>query len=457
MALWNRLLSSILLYCLVLGMSATVELKQMKKQLHNWRALLCGVSLQFCILPFLGFLVTKLLSLSATTGIMLLVVTSSPGGSYSNWWCSLFNAELALSVTMTALSTLLSTVLLPCNLLLYTRWTYSDSVVQSLDWSALAESLVVVLGGISSGLYLGHRAAQRGERQKFHKKANLLGNVAGVSLIALSLGAVQANDDQPDVSLTGREWTFYVAVILPALLGIIIATQLTTLARLPKPERVAVAIEGCYQNTGIATSVALNMFTGAELATAIGVPLLYGIVEALMLAVYGVFSWKRGWTKAPPDENVCRMILHNYQDDDENEEGGDHVLIEGQVGVEVVGRQDVVGAENGAVSVTRMDTTPKRPRIPSADDPTEVSDGGDVLHDAALPSSNETETNASASSPFTSRWNRTVATVRANVNARRVGYRQAPARAGWFRTRPVPSAEQDGGAAVDASTSHSVV
>ena len=47
---------------------------------------------------------------------MLQVVVSYPGGAYSNWWCSLFNADLMLSVASTALSTLLSAALLPLNL-----------------------------------------------------------------------------------------------------------------------------------------------------------------------------------------------------------------------------------------------------------------------------------------------------------------------------------------------------
>ena len=44
---------------------------------------------------------------------MLMVVVSSPGGAYSNWWCSLFNADLALSITATTCSTVLSVGLLP--------------------------------------------------------------------------------------------------------------------------------------------------------------------------------------------------------------------------------------------------------------------------------------------------------------------------------------------------------
>jgi predicted Na+-dependent transporter len=85
MAILAEVGSSILLYFLVFGMSATVDIRQLRKQLRNRNALLTGITLQFIVLPFLGFVVVKVLKLNAPMGITLLVVTSSPGGSYSNW------------------------------------------------------------------------------------------------------------------------------------------------------------------------------------------------------------------------------------------------------------------------------------------------------------------------------------------------------------------------------------
>lgn len=77
--------ANILLFCLVFGMSATVDTGHVRKQLRNRNALLTGISLQFVILPFLGFVIVNLLKMDAPMGVALLVVTSSPGGSYSNW------------------------------------------------------------------------------------------------------------------------------------------------------------------------------------------------------------------------------------------------------------------------------------------------------------------------------------------------------------------------------------
>ena len=77
--------SNFLLFFLVFGMSATVNIDKLRKQLGNRYALLTGISLQFVILPFVGFMVVRIFRFPAPVGIMLLVVTSSPGGSYSNW------------------------------------------------------------------------------------------------------------------------------------------------------------------------------------------------------------------------------------------------------------------------------------------------------------------------------------------------------------------------------------
>jgi predicted Na+-dependent transporter len=306
-----ELLSAVLLFSLVFGMSATVEISHMQKQMHNSTALLIGAGLQFVILPFVGFLTVKIFALPAEVGITLLVITSSPGGSYSNWWCSMFNADLALSVTMTALSTLLSTIMLPANLVIYTRWTYSAAVVKSLDWMALFVSLAVVIGGIASGLAASHWANTTGNAVAMHRRANRMGNLSGLALILLSVTFSSTGQ-------TGAIWdqdaTFYVACAFPPVIGLILAVSLATYYQLDKPERVAVSVEACYQNTGLATLVALTMFqTETELATAIGVPLYYGMVEAAVICTFCLICWKSGWTKAPANENLCTVIATSYE------------------------------------------------------------------------------------------------------------------------------------------------
>ena len=72
-------------------------------------------------------------------------------------------------------------------------------------------------------------------------------------------------------------------------------------------------MECCYQNVGIATSVALTMFKGDELGAAMAVPLFYGALEAVVLGVYCIVSWKLGWTKAPSNISFWTMISTSYE------------------------------------------------------------------------------------------------------------------------------------------------
>ena len=55
------------------------------------------------------------------------------------------------------------------------------------------------------------------------------------------------------------------------------------------------------------------MFQGDDLAEAMGVPLFYGIVEAILLGVYCVMSWKLDWTKAPASDPFFQIISMSYE------------------------------------------------------------------------------------------------------------------------------------------------
>ena len=70
----------------------------------------------------------------------------------------MFNADLALSVTMTAISTILSILALPANLILYANLAYEADITQELDWRSVFVALVVVIVAIALGLYCSYRS-----------------------------------------------------------------------------------------------------------------------------------------------------------------------------------------------------------------------------------------------------------------------------------------------------------
>lgn len=302
-----EIVGNFLLFALVFGMSATVDTECIKEQVKNRKAIMLGIFCQFVLMPFLGFVIVNIMELDANLGITLLVVTSSPGGSYSNWWCSLFNADLALSVTMTAISTILSCIALPVNLLLYANFSYNADVTSDLDWVSVFVALGIVISAITLGLYMSYQC----HSYKFNMLANKVGNIAGFLLIVFS--ATVTNSGDADSRIWSRHWTFYVATIAPCVLGLIISSALASLLNLRKPERMTVAVECCYQNVGIATSLALTMFEGNDLNEAMGVPFFYGLCEAFFVGSYCVGCWKAGWSKAPADASIWNILYVSYE------------------------------------------------------------------------------------------------------------------------------------------------
>jgi len=321
-----QVISNTLLFILVFGMSATVDVKHLRQQLNNKVAIMTGCGTQYVIMPLMGFLTVITLKsyLTEPMKISLLIVASSPGGSYSNWWCSMFNADLALSVTMTAISTAMSMFMLPLNLLLYVNAAFGfgskdgeTSILQNIGWASLFTSVAIVILAVGLGLC----ASIKISSHRFNVFANRLGSLSGVLMIIFSV-TLSSLSGKSEAQIWGQPWSFYVGVTAPCLLGLFFATICALVARLRKPEVVSVGVECAYQNVGIATSAVIAMFDDPiERGQALCVPLFYGVMEAVVIGIYCVICWKVGWTKAPKDVNFCTMITTTHEVDDNTQRG----------------------------------------------------------------------------------------------------------------------------------------
>jgi predicted Na+-dependent transporter len=207
---------------------------------------------------------------------------------------------------MTAISTILSIVMLPFNLLVYAGLAYDNNVLKIVKWDAVAVALAIVICAIMGGLLASYTFGTI----KFRLLANRLGNAAGILLFLLT--AIISN-----FTAGARLWDhnskFYLGVALPVILGLFVATCVTTAVQLRQPERVTISVECCIQNTGIAVTVALTMFDGDELAKAAAVPFYYGIVECVAVTAYCLIMWKCGWTKAPKEVPLWNMLATSYE------------------------------------------------------------------------------------------------------------------------------------------------
>ena len=291
-----------------MGMASTVDIRDMRKQLTNWKGICIGLFCQFFLLPFFGYLMILIFSLPIPVGIPLLIVVSSPGGSYSNWWCSIMNADLGLSVSMTTVSTFLGCGFLPLNVFVYSYAAYRSDVLYAINFGNIFISPAIVIVAISVGIFCSYKI----DTPRWHKTSNILGNVSGLALIIFTVILAFIDDGSKTEMETANyenDIGDYFVVGIPCLMGLIVATLIASITKRPKPERLAIAVECCYQNTGITTSAVLSIFSGQDLQRALRVPFVYGLVQAVCIAIYLIIFWKLGWTKAPKDERLCCTVI----------------------------------------------------------------------------------------------------------------------------------------------------
>jgi hypothetical protein len=159
--------------------AAQVDIPEFKQRFRKPVGICIGLVCQFVFLPLAGFASIRLFyKHDPVHGIPLLLTLCSPGGSYSNWWCSLFNCDLPLSMAMTSASSLFAVATLPINVLIYLKLSYpSKNNVVSLDWGGLFTSLAVVVVGICGGLFVGDK------KPTYRPRLNALGNFSGITLV----------------------------------------------------------------------------------------------------------------------------------------------------------------------------------------------------------------------------------------------------------------------------------
>jgi len=202
---------------------------------------------------------------------------------------------------MTTTSTAAAMAMLPLNAMLYLKVVLGTGGVD-LPLLSLLSSVGIVIGAVTAGLTAAHCFPSK--RSAF----NRLGSVGGIVLVALALFSPSGNSPSLGEFMA---WVLWAAVALPCVMGITLTALLASLVPgISPPERTALGIETCFQNTSIALAVALQMPKNVE---AVVVPLLYGAVELICIGCWAFLAWRLGYTYAPPSDNIFRVLFNNYQ------------------------------------------------------------------------------------------------------------------------------------------------
>ncbi len=266
---------------IMLGMGLTLSLDDFRRIFVIPFALVGGVVLQFAVMPFLGWGIGYLMELPQDMAIGLVLVSCCPGGTASNVVAFLARANVALSVSMTAISTILAVVLTP----LLTKFYVGERV--PVDAIGLLQSiLIIVILPVVAGIWINHFFG------KAAKRIAVVSPFISVVFIILIVGYILSQNRDSII----ENWRILVAaVFFLHVLGFGLGYALAKFMQFDEQSCRTVSIEVGMQNSGLGTALAIKHFAALPLAA---VPCAVSAVTHCILGSLAAGLWRK--VKAKP-------------------------------------------------------------------------------------------------------------------------------------------------------------
>lgn len=271
---------NIFLTIIMFTMGLTLTVPDFQMVLKRPLPILIGVVAQFVIMPFLAIVVAKMFNLNPALAIGLLMLGSVPGGTSSNVIAFLARGDVALSVTMTSVSTIVSPIMTPF-LMLMLAGTETAVDGGGMAWTLVQTVLLPVIIGLVLRVFL---------NKWIDKILPILPYLSILGIGGVVFGAVAANAER----LVSVGLIVFVAVIVHNVLGYVVGYLTGRVFKFPEAANRTMAIEIGTQSAGLASGMAGRFFTPeAALPGAVA-----ALVHNITGAVYVGLVRNRPLTKA---------------------------------------------------------------------------------------------------------------------------------------------------------------
>ena len=242
-----------LLGVVMFGMGLTLNLRDFRIVFSRPKDVMIGCLAQFTVMPLLAWGLSRLFSLDEALALGVVLVGCCPGGTASNVITYLAKGDLALSVGMTGVSTLLAPLLTPL-----LTWALAGKSINVDIVSMFLSILWVIIVPIVIGLTV------KGLWPKFTEKAtDYLPAFSSLAIAFIVSIVIAASADR----LMAGGWIIILVVMLHNICGLSLGYLIGRLLRLSEPKKRAISIEVGMQNSGLASSLATIHFAAYPLAT----------------------------------------------------------------------------------------------------------------------------------------------------------------------------------------------
>jgi BASS family bile acid:Na+ symporter len=243
-----------LVQLILFGMGMTLSFDDFIRVIKMPKAVFIGFGLQYTVMPLVGFFCAWVFGLEAEVAAGLILIGSCPGGVASNVITYLARANVPLSVTMTAFSTLLSPIMTPLAMTLLSG-VYVSIEFLPMMWSILYMIIFPLVAGILIHRYMPRQAAMMAKVLPF------LAMLAICIIIAVTIAL--SRDDLMQIG-----FILFAAAACHNAIGYLLGYNAARLFRMTPRDCRTVAVEVGMQNGGMATGLAFNVLNSARAAIA---------------------------------------------------------------------------------------------------------------------------------------------------------------------------------------------
>lgn len=285
----------LMLFFVMAGMGLTLTLKDFKLVFQNPKAILTGAGLQWIIMPLIAVGIGHLLGFYESYPFIfvgMVLIAATPGGVTSNLMTFYAKGDLALSVSLTSLSTVLSLFFTPFLLALYCANVPEVTIPAVLIIQTI---IILVIIPLTIGMSV------RSRWENFAIKAtpffSLLGIIALLFLI--SAGILANLDVFTDTERYGVK--FYSMVFMLTLLGMAVGAVIPKLLGVNNYQTRAVSLETGLRNASLAMAIALLIqdYMGDFYSSMFMTSAMFGI-----FMYFAGFLAIRGYRKVLPVEDM---------------------------------------------------------------------------------------------------------------------------------------------------------
>jgi len=286
-----RILVIPLIQFIMFGMGTTLSFGDFKRVFLMPQAVLIGVVLQFTVMPFVGKTVAMIFTSNSEVAAGIVLTGSCPGGVASNVITYLASGNVALSVTMTAFSTLIAPFMTPT----MTKWL-AGAYIPIDFWKMMISIVTMVIIPVGSGLIVHKVLDVLGEMHHGLRRVSelIMKSLPGFAMFAICFACAIMTAGAREQLLIGRiVISILLSVIAHNAIGLTLGYWGARLFGLGERECRTISIEVGLQNSGMAAGLALDVFK-SQLAAVPGV--VYSSWHNITGAILA--SW---WSRKTPE------------------------------------------------------------------------------------------------------------------------------------------------------------